>query len=278
MRSKLTDRSVTVALDAEHTRQAAAGIARYARSLADAMRKHASVSILELGGGEVIPRGTFRKRLLTARQDFLWYPLLGRRRAFQHGADVYHIPLPRGPITRGKPPLVITVHDLVPLLFPETTTRWSRIYSRLTFRRVLDAADRLITPSQNTAYDLARLLKLSPEKIRVVHNGVDRLFFDAPRHSASTSDHLPQKSPYVLFVGTLEPRKNLGRLMSAMSIVRAKGFRQRLTIVGTKGWGSGIAKSEGVDFLGRVSDERLRDLYANASCLALPSLHEGFGL
>src|SRR5439155_27236198 len=94
MRSKVTDRSLTVALDAEHTRQAAAGIARYARGLADAMRNQPGVWILELGAGEVIPRGTFRKRLLTVRQDFLWYRVLGRRRAFQRGADVYHIPLP----------------------------------------------------------------------------------------------------------------------------------------------------------------------------------------
>ena len=63
-----------------------------------------------------------------------------------------------------------------------------------------------------------------------------------------------------------------------MSIVRAEGFEHRLTIVGAKGWGDRISKSDEVDFLGRVSDEQLRDLYANASCVALPSLHEGFGL
>ena len=277
MNSKVTDRPLTVALDAEHTRQAAAGIARYGRSLAESMRKLGDVTVLELGGGEVVPRGTLRKRLLTARQDFLWYPWLGRRRADQRGADIYHIPLPRGPITKGKPPLVITVHDLVPVLFPETTTRWSRIYSRITFRQILDAADRSITPSQNTADDLNRILKLSPEKIRVVHNGVDQLFLDAGRQGIAAGRSRPSK-PYVLFVGTTEPRKNLSRLASAMSIVRAKGFRERLTIVGTRGWGDSVAESTEIEILGRVTDDQLRALFTHASCVALPSLHEGFGL
>jgi glycosyltransferase involved in cell wall biosynthesis len=81
-----------------------------------------------------------------------------------------------------------------------------------------------------------------------------------------------------LFVGTPEPRKNLARLISAMTLLRSRGFRERLAIVGAGGWGAATTGSENVEMLGRISDADLHALYAHASCLVLPSLHEGFGL
>ena len=261
-----------VALDASHMRQSVAGIARYGRSLATALRTRDDIDVVELGGGEVIPRDTFGKRALTLRQDFLWYPWLGRHRAASEGAKVYHIPLPRGPFVRGSPPVVITVHDLVPLLFPETITPWSRLYARATLRRVLGEADRIITVSKNTADDVKSLLGISSDRIRVVYNGVDASFF---QQSSESFD--PQK-PYVLFVGTPEPRKNLERLLEAVRITRRKGLREELVIVGGGGWGHNTIDGAEVKQLGRVSDSHLRQLYRGASCVAVPSLHEGFGL
>ncbi|MDQ6769171.1 MAG: glycosyltransferase family 4 protein [Gemmatimonadota bacterium] len=263
---------LTVALDAEHTRQSAAGIARYTRSLARELTALGEVRVIELGAGEVVQRGSLAKKLLTARQDFAWYPWLARRAAHARGVDVYHSPLPRGPVTRGSPPFVTTVHDLVPLRFPETMTRWSRLYSSLTLRKVLDAADRIIAVSQDTADDLTALAGVSPDKIRVIPNGVDSIFFDRP------STKRPVANPYVLFVGTPEPRKNLARLISAMELLRARGMRERLVIVGAGGWGSAMPQSDIIERVGRASDDELHALYAHASCLALPSLHEGFGL
>lgn len=285
--------AVLVALDAEYTRQSAAGITRYARSLAAALRRRGDISLLELGGGDVVPRGTLRKRAVTARQDFIWYPWLGRQRAARAGAKVYHVPLPRGPLWKGNPPLVVTVHDLVPLLFPETITPWSRLYARATLRRILDAADRIITPSENTADDLELLLGLSPERIRVVYNGVDDSFFaddaraemefvlDTPPatvESDAVRQTVGSNGPYILFVGTPEPRKNLERLLVAVTLARRRGLRERLVIVGDGGWGPSRIDGAEVQRLGRVSDDDLRRLYMSASCLALPSLHEGFGL
>ena len=261
---------LTIALDAEHTRHSQAGIARYARSLATALRKRSDLSVIELGGGNVVPRGTLQKKLLTAHHDLLWYPLLARRKAAEVGADIYHSPLLRGPLTRGRPPFVMTVHDLVPVRWPETMPRWHRIYTRRVMPRLLDAADRIITPSKNTADDLNALLHVPAGKIRVVPNGVDDLFFGNAPSSAN--------GPYVLFVGTPEPRKNLRRLVSAMTILHERGFREKLFVVGGGGWGGVFANSETVHSVGRVGDDELHSLYANASCLALPSLHEGFGL
>ncbi len=263
---------LTVALDAEHTRQSAAGIARYARSLARELTALGEARVIELGAGQVVQRGTLAKKLLTARQDFVWYPWLARRAAREQRADIYHSPLPRGPITKGSPPFVVTVHDLVPIRFPETTTRWSRIYSGVTFRRVLEAADRIIAPSQDTADDLNALAGVSADKIRVVPNGVDETFFNRP------TVRTEPVAPYVLFVGTPEPRKNLPRLVAAMSLLSSRGLKERLVIVGGSGWGTEVRSSSNVELLGRVADDKLYSLYAQASCLVLPSLHEGFGL
>lgn len=274
---------LVVALDAAHSRQSNAGVARYGRSLAAELAVRDDIALVELGGGDVASRGTAAKRALTLRQDFIWYPWLGRRRAREAGADIYHVPIPRGPMSSGLPSLVLTVHDLVPLLFPETMTPWSRAHSRLTLRRTLDAADRIITPSRNTADDLETLLGVSGARIRVVHNGIDDLFFERSdqRTKSDGSRSREGAGPYVLFVGTPEPRKNLDRLRSAMIILRRRGFSERLVIAGAGGWGTaGADGTEGahVERVGRVSDRDLHVLYANASCVALPSLHEGFGL
>ena len=263
---------LTVGLDAEHLRQSAAGIARYAVSLSAELRKIPGIKLIELGGGPVVPRGTLKKRLTTLRQDFAWYPWLARRRAKSQGAQIYHSPLPRGPLARGSPPFVVTVHDLVAVRFPETTTRWSRIYGKATLKRVLDAADRIVAPSNDTADDLNSLMGIDPTKIRIIPNGVGAHFF-APSEAKSLVE-----GRYVLFVGTPEPRKNLHRLVSAMTILRERGFSERLVLVGGGGWGTQLRSDGHVRRLGRVTDDELVALYANASCLAIPSLHEGFGL
>ena len=263
---------LTIALDAAHTRHSGAGIARYARSLAASLRKIPDVTVSELGGGEVVERGTLAKKLITARHDLLWYPWLARRRAAQIGADVYHSPLLRGPLSRGRPPFVMTVHDLVPVRWPETMPRWHRSYTSRLIGRMLDASDRIIAPSQDTADDLNALLHVRPDKIRVVHNGVDLHFFDRPPGAPS------EEEPYVLFVGTPEPRKNLSRLVAAMAILKGRGFAARLIVVGGGGWGAELRDAPGIRKLGRVTDDHLHNLYAHAVCLALPSLHEGFGL
>jgi glycosyltransferase involved in cell wall biosynthesis len=236
------------------------------------LRRIQDLEIIELGGGEVVGRGTVRKKLLTARQDLVWYPFQARRTAGRLGADVYHCPLLRGPLYRGRPPFVMTVHDLVPLRWPDTMPAWHRWYTARVLTKILDAADRIITPSQDTADDLHSLLRVASEKIRVVPNGVNPEFF------AGAGEPRPSIAPYVLFVGTPEPRKNLARLVSAMLLLRARGYREDLVVAGAGGWGNTIPRSPVVRCVGRVSDTELHVLYSQASCLALPSIHEGFGL
>lgn len=260
-----------VAIDLEHTRQSEAGVTRFTRGLSGGLRETGEISVSGIGGGPLVPRGGLQKRLLTLRQDLLWYPWYGRRTARRIGADVYHCPSPRAPLSHGTPPLVVTMHDMVPVHFPETMTRWSRLYGRATLSRVLDAADRITTPTRNTADDLLHF-GVAAEKIRIVPNGVANIFFDP------FTGESPRADPYILFVGTPEPRKNLPRLIAAVELLRARGRRERLVIAGGRGWGNVNLTSPLVDAVGRVGDEQLHALYSHASCLAIPSLHEGFGL
>lgn len=263
---------LTIALDCEHERQSEAGISRTARSLADALERRSDVVLHRLGGGRAVPRDTVQKRLVTIRQDLWWYPFAGRRNARRLYADVYHCPTPRAPSTKGTPPLVVTIHDLASFRFPETLTTWTRHYERAMLPRVARAAHRILTPSANTADDVQSILGVSGSKIRVVPNGVDSGFF----HVDESRSRLPFR--YVLFVGTPQPRKNLGRLAEAVEKLRVLGHDLRLVVAGGDGWGDVKLAESSAHMLGRVSDLELRSLYQYAECLALVSLHEGFGL
>jgi len=231
------------------------------------------IDLVPLGGGELLRRGTLRKRLTTARQDFWWYPFGGRRAARRANADIYHCLAPRAPLVHGRPPTIVTIQDLVSFRFPGTLTRWTRFYERATLRRVASSADFLIASSSDTAADIAGILSVPEERIRIVPLGVDFDFFSAP----ASTPKLP--FPYVLFVGAQQPRKNLERLKAAVELVSRTRDDLRLVIAGSDGWGAvSLGTDSRVHFAGRVTQEELRSLYQHAECLALVSIHEGFGL
>ena len=264
---------IRVALDMSATRLAGGGVARVSVQLADALDRRDDVDVVRVGDGDLVASGGWRRRMLVARTDLYWHPIRGRRTASVHGARVYHCLSPRAPLRRGSPPTVVTVYDLVMLRYPETMSRWNRIYSRATIRRVLAAADIIVASSRDGADDLDRLLGVDGKRVRVVPLGVDHAYFGAPATS------MPLDQDYVLFVGTPEPRKNLARLLVAMEMVRKRGLDLKLVVAGSAGWGGvSVSGIPGVVHMGRVDDETLRSLYAHARCLALPSLHEGFGL
>ena len=261
-----------VALDVAHLRLGEAGVARTTRGLAEALEAGADVDLVRLGAGRGTARGSMARRTLVLAIDGVWYPVGTRRAARRSGADVHHCPAPRAPLRRGRPPLVLTVHDLAALRHPETLSGWNRRYTTRFLPSMARAADRVTVPSADTGRDVHALLDVPEARIRVVPNGVDRRFFDpAPRG--------PARAPYVLFVGTPEPRKNLPRLAEAVAALRRAGRPERLLVAGSDGWGGPFAGAgPHVEQLGRVSDADLHALYAGAACLAIPSLHEGFGL
>jgi glycosyltransferase involved in cell wall biosynthesis len=242
-----------VAIDVSPLVQTRAGTARYLNGLLRELRRRDDVEVSTRSFGR-------DDRLSTLVRDGVWYPfLLGREAA----ADVLHCPTYRGPL-RTRVPFVVTVHDLAVLRHPKAFNRWTRVYSPRVVPRVLRAARRVIAVSEFTRRELIDLLGVPEERIHVVPNAVGDEF---------TQDGPAEQGDYVLAVGTLEPRKNLDRLVEAV-----RRTDTELRIVGARGWGGVEVGGNGVRWLGEVSDAELARLYRGAACVAYPSLYEGFGI
>jgi glycosyltransferase involved in cell wall biosynthesis len=240
-------------MDVSPLAQTRAGTARYLKGLIRELERRDDVMVSSRSFGG-------KSRLSTAARDGIWYPfLLGREGA----ADLLHCPTYRGPL-RSRVPLVVTVHDLAVLRHPGAFNRWTRTYSPRVVPAVLRAARRVIAVSDFTRRELVELLGVPDEKIRVVPNAVGDEF---------TQEGPAEAGDYVLAVGTLEPRKNLGRLVEAV-----RKTDRELRVVGARGWGGVEVRGNGVRWLGEVDDAELARLYRGAACVAYPSLYEGFGI
>jgi glycosyltransferase involved in cell wall biosynthesis len=242
---------VKVAVDTTPLRLTGAGTARYLRNLLARLEPEHEVRRVAFGGAG--------KASVLAR-ELVWYPFaLGR----VDGADVLHCPTYYGPL-RSRTPLVVTVLDLSVLRYPEAFPRWTRTAVPALVPRVLRAARRILAISEFTKAEVVELLGVPPEKVAAVPLAVEREVFRPDGPAA--------EGEYVLAVGTLEPRKNLARLVEA---TRRLGVELR--VVGARGWGGVEAAGDGVRWLGRVPDEELARLYRGAAVTAYPSLYEGFG-
>jgi glycosyltransferase involved in cell wall biosynthesis len=247
--------TLRVGFDVTPLVQTQAGTARYINGLLGELRGRSDVSLDYRSFGGV-------GRPWNLPRDAVWYPFV-----LQHAArtvDVLHCPTYRGPIG-AHAPLVVTVHDLAIFRYPHAFNRWSRLYAPVLVPRVLRAARRLIAVSEFTKRELSDLFDVPATKIRVIPNAVDPVF--TPEGASAAGE-------YVLAVGTLEPRKNLGRVMEAASRLGIE-----LRVVGARGWGRSVDMGDnGVRWLGRVSDDELAALYRGARVVAYVSLYEGFGI
>ena len=183
----------------------------------------------------------------------------------------------------GSPiPQVTVVHDLLPLFFPAEYPR-QQYYFRSLVPRVLRSSRVLVADSESTRRDITQSYGIAPDKVRVIYPG-----YDPDTYSANGSDR-PLRSvegSYLLYVGNLLPHKNLLSLLDALAILRRR-YRARLIIRGDGQPAYARAVRERVEtlglgdlvsFQGYAAEGALRDLYAGAVCLVLPSLREGFGL
>jgi glycosyltransferase involved in cell wall biosynthesis len=171
-----------------------------------------------------------------------------------------------------KTRLTATLHDLTTLLMPELHTPGNIQADEYFAANILKRATRLIAVSENTKRDAVRLLGIEPERIEVIYSGVDERFF--------TARPLVRARPYVLFLGTIEPRKNLDALLDAW---RLAPDNFDLLVAGPAGWNSGAAMARlrsgarNIHYLGYVPESQIPALTAGASAFAYPSLYEGFG-
>jgi alpha-1,3-rhamnosyl/mannosyltransferase len=245
-----------VGLDVAPLLQTRAGTARWVQGLRRGLEARDGVEVVPLSWGGP-------GRATAALRDVAWYPLLLRPQVRRARVDLLHCTIFRGPPWAAVP-TIVTVHDLAVLRHPEVFPLWTRLYGRTSLKPTLRAADRVIAVSEFSKREVVELAGVDAERIDVVPNAVEPVF--RPEGARADGD-------YVLAVGTLEPRKNLARVVEAAARAGAP-----LRVVGERGWGGVDVVGDHVTWLGRVDDEELAALYRGARCLVFPSLYEGFGI
>lgn len=232
--------------------------------------KHVSVRAANMnfrGAGTVCSQVQLPYWANRDRPDVLWGP--GHR-------------LPR--LLSNKIARVVTIHDLVWKHAGETMRLMSRLAESLFVPDAIRQADIVVADSRSTADDIASAFPEIGEYIRIVHLGAT----DFPAYSGSEAlGKYGIGKDYILFIGTLEPRKNLRRLLQAYaSLAPTVRNTLNLVIAGGKGWGNedlaslvrSLNLTDSVVLTGYVSDQDMAALYTHAAFLAMPSLYEGFGL
>jgi len=201
---------------------------------------------------------------------------------FREKITVAHSPTPMLLPCRGIK--IITIHDLFFITDQDRVQPESRRYFRSQLRRNVGRADGIICVSQATCSQLLEMFPAAAAKTRVIHHGVAPLFFAAPVRPKELHKKYALPEKYILFTGTIEPRKNLPTLLQALIKLKQNGIVIPLVIAGGRGWGVGeflaLEKELGsqVSEIGYVDDADLPFLYQEAQLFVFPSLAEGFGL
>jgi len=202
---------------------------------------------------------------------------------FAGAANVYHFPnfiLP--PLSRGKS--VVTIHDMSFLRFPQFAEEKNLRYLTAKIGDTVNRADAVITDSQFSADEIKSLLKVDSSKIFAIHPGVSADFGAPPQQQIQrTLSEFNLDRPYILTVGTLEPRKNIEFLIEVFE--RLSGFDGYLVLAGMHGWKceaiieriKNSSCASRIKMLGHVDDSKLPSLYAGAELFVITSLYEGFG-
>lgn len=205
------------------------------------------------------------------------------------GADVVHSPSFIMPYLRGAARHVLTVHDMTSFSHPQChiALRRSGLYRRMVLAS-LRRADAVVVPSQATRQAILEFLPdLQPDRIHVTVPGIGEEFrLCAPASVRDVVARLKLPQPYILYVGTLEPRKNLPALVeSYRRLVETNSMKEHLVLAGKLGWGYETLLAQidtpllrgRVHLAGYVDQKDLPAVYAGARLFVYPSLHEGFG-
>ncbi len=211
---------------------------------------------------------------------------------FRDTPEKLFLPIQAAPLLLPKTiEVTATIHDLAWKKYPETFTWKDRCKLDILLRRVIRRADKLIAVSEATKKDVLQYFPhLDPKKIRVIHHGFDETFFEQRLTQEDVDAQLLirglKTGSYILYVGALQPRKNLVRLIEAFEKMKPENPEARLVLAGEVAW---LAEEilaqrerslykEDIILTGKVSFTELRALYQGARVFAFPSLYEGFGI
>ena len=215
-------------------------------------------------------------------RNHLWEQFTLPRLAAQHKVDILHSPANLAPLFyKGKS--VVHIHDLCFVVNPQWFSFFFRTLYNFVIPRLARRAAKVITNSNNSRNDLLQFCDLQAERVSQVYWAVDDLFTTAPEVASSTDWELQD---YILYVGSLEPRKNIGTLLEAYELLRTNNpeIKTKLVLIGGESPLFAEVRlkvkrfKDDILFKGFVNDQILLEFYRHASLFVYPSLYEGFGL
>lgn len=290
--------TLAIGIDYTPAYEQGGGIGRYVRELIGALAQQDQSTFYRLfvmGAGRKAlppppgPNFSFAPASLTP----IWFARLWHRARLPIPVEnwvgkvnLYHATDFVLPPTRRSTRTVLTVHDLSFVRVPEAASPSLKAYLDAVVPRSVRQADQVLADSAATKNDLCELYGVDPGKIEVLYSGVHPRFRPTPEGASIRAKYGLGDAPYVLAVGTVQPRKNYQRLIEALSQLPPDLDDVQLVIAGGKGWLQGpiyesvdrLGVRDRVRFIGFVEDADLPALYSEARALAFPSLYEGFGL
>ena len=283
-----------ICIDIQSAMAQQAGIGRYTRSLVKHLAPLRGQDTLQVFAFDCMRRGAPIAAPGMDQHFFRWCPGKIVQQCWKTlawppfnwlagTADVYHFPnfiIP--PLTAGK--AVVTIHDVSFLRYPALAEARNLAYLTALISKTIQRADAIITDSRFSAREIADLLKVNPAKITAIHLGIEEcLASPGPECVAEFRRVRGLDRPYVLTVGTLEPRKNHAFLIQVFE--RMTSFDGLLVIAGMRGWNyepileqiQRSSRARDIRYLEYVTDQDLPALYTGAELFLFPSLYEGFG-
>lgn len=261
-----------------------AGERRATRELLAALRGRDGLEVEPLSFTPRQPGGLFQRVAFQAAAEALFYTLQVGRLARRRRLDLVHYPRQTVPPAVGlSVPSVLTVHDAFPFTHPELYSEVIRRHHQLIVPGAARRAARVIVPSEYSRASVAEAFGVPLERIAVTPWGVDRRFEPRPADPDWLSRRFGLDGPYVVCVGTLEPRKNLPTLLDAFGRLPEEHASHRLVLIGGAGWGrstfGGALESLGERVVptGYLDDDELIRVVSSADCFVHPALFEGFG-
>lgn len=278
-----------IGIDISFTKLNNAGLGNYVRGLLEGFSQiPSSIEFFHFDVNQTrnnLQPKTIRTRLDTLYRDLIWMNLVLPFKVKFHHLDLLHMPVFSAPLTKTLP-TVITIHDMIWFDHPEYFPVWQRIFMKLIIPITARSANAVIAISENTRQDIIHKLGIAPQKIFVTPLGVSCEFSKINDDYVELCKQKYKLSKYFLMVGSVEPRKNLPRLLAAYSKIKDDFPEIKLVHVGSASWKNSeifamiekLGLENSVHFLWNIPKVDLIALYNGAKFLVYPSLYEGFGL